>query len=29
LSLGLFFEEGEDTQLWGFFNADYSFDLDD
>jgi hypothetical protein len=28
-SLGLFFGEGEDTQLRGFFNADYAFDLDD
>jgi len=29
LSLGLFFGDGEDTQLRGFFNVDYAFDLDD
>jgi hypothetical protein len=29
LSLGFFFGKGEDTQFWGFFNVDYTFDLDD
>jgi len=27
MSLGLFFDEGEDTQLWGLFDVDYAFDL--